>query len=288
VGESSWTCSECGHEPAVVDGFTAFAPEHAAAAPGFREELFAALAQVEAGSFWFRARSELVLWALKTYFPDCQRFMEIGCGTGFVLAGIQAANPQMELCGSEVFSAGLAFAAKRVPGARLYQMDARSIPFTAEFDVIGALDVLEHIEDDERVISEVARALRPGGGFLISVPQHPSLWSVQDKAAGHVRRYTARSLRRRIEAAGFEVVRATSFVSLLLPAMIIARRRPRSAAEFEGFDAIAELRQPKVVNDALLAIMRFETALIRQGVSLPVGGSLLMVARKPSAPEVRP
>ena len=288
VGERSWACSECGHEPAVVDGFTAFAPAHAAEGPGFREELFGALAEVEAESFWFRARSELVLWALRTYFPDCQRFMEIGCGTGFVLAGIRSANPEMELCGSEVFSAGLAFAAKRVPDARLYQMDARSIPFTAEFDVIGALDVLEHIDDDERVISEVARALRPGGGFLITVPQHPSLWSVQDDAAGHVRRYTARTLRRRIEAAGFEVVRATSFVSLLLPAMMIARRRPRAACGFEGFDATAELRQPKWVNDVLLAVMRIEASLIRRGISLPAGGSLLMVARKASAPEVRP
>jgi len=70
----------------------------------------------------------------------------------------------MELSGSEVFSAGLAFAAKRVPAARLYQMDARSIPFMAEFNVIGALGVLEHVDDDERVMSEVARALRPGGG----------------------------------------------------------------------------------------------------------------------------
>ena len=120
------------------------------------------------------------------------------------------------------------------------------------------------------------------------MPQHPSLWSAQDEAAGHFWRYTARSLGRKVVAAGFEVVRATSFVSLLLPAMIIARRRPRSAGEFEGFDATAELRQPKLVNDAFMAIMRIEASLIRRGMSLPVGGSLLMVARKASAPEFRP
>ena len=70
-------------------------------------------------------------------------------------------------------------------------MDARNIPFRDEFDVIGAFDVLEHIDEDVAVIDEVRKALRPGGGFLMSVPQHPALWSQQDERAFHVRRYTA-------------------------------------------------------------------------------------------------
>ena len=96
-------------------------------------------------------------------------------------------------------------------------MDARRIPFRDEFDVIGAFDVIEHIEEDVAVIDEVGRALRPGGGFVMTVPQHPALWSPQDEHAHHVRRYTAAGLRRKVEAAGFEVVRMTSFVRLLLP-----------------------------------------------------------------------
>ncbi len=272
----------------TIAGFKAFAPDLALENQGFREEYFGALAELEASNFWFRARNDLIVWALRTYFPDRRSFLEIGCGTGFVLAGIHAADPSIELSGSEIFSAGLAFAAARVPMAHFSQMDARHIPFRDEFDVIGAFDVLEHIEDDESVIAEVGRALRAGGGFLVTVPQHPSLWSQQDVHAHHVRRYTALELRRKIEAAGFDVMRMTSFVSLLLPMLIAARLRARGPRADDGFDAIDELRQPRAVNIALGAFMTIERSLIRRGLSFPAGGSLLMVARKRSETGGRP
>ncbi len=276
----AWVCDDCGSRPEVVDGFNAFAPSLAIENSGFREDYFGELAALEARSFWFRARNDLIVWAMRTYFPDCQRFLEIGCGTGFVLSGIRSAFPSAELSGSEIFSAGMAFAAKRVPSAQFYQMDARNIPFRDHFDVIGAFDVLEHIESDEAVLEEVGKALRPGGGVLMSVPQHPALWSPQDEHSFHVRRYTSTGLRRKLEAAGFEIVRMTSFVSLLLPMMLAARLRARESDPEAPFDVIAELRQPRAVNIALEAVMTIERILIRHGMSFPAGGSLLVVARK--------
>src|SRR5262249_5100894 len=151
---------------------------------------FDELASLEAASFWFRARNELILWALRTYAPETRRFLEIGCGTGFVLGAVRAAHPDAELVGTEIFGRGLTFAAGRVPGAELVQPEAGAIPFRGDFAAIGAFDALEHIDDDRRVIGEVVRALRPGGRFLVTVPQHPALWSSQDDAARHVRRYT--------------------------------------------------------------------------------------------------
>ena len=130
------------------------------------------------------------------------------------------------------------------------------------------------------MIAEVARALRPGGRFLLSVPQHPSLWSAQDEHAFHVRRYTAAGLRRKVEAAGFDVVRVTSFVSLLLPMMFASRKSRRAVSAEAEVDAMGDLRQPRAVNIALEAVMTMERALIRRGLSFPAGGSLLLVARK--------
>ena len=283
----AWTCDDCGSKPAVVGNFYAFAPTLASENTGFRREYFGELAMVEARNFWFRARSDLIVWAMTTYFPDCRRFLEIGCGTGFVLNGIWAAFPSAELSGSEIFSAGLEFAARRVPSAQFFQMDARSIPFRDEFDVVGAFDVLEHIDDDESVIAEVGKALRPGGGFLISVPQHRSLWSTQDEHAFHVRRYSATELCRKVEAAGFEVVRMTSFVSLLLPMMFASRLRLRKGKADSEFDAMAALRSPRAINMALEAVMMIERSLIRWGLSFPAGGSLLLVARKRNQAEDR-
>ena len=148
--DAAWRCADCGHSPTSIAGFPAFAPELASANSGFREDYFRDLAALEAGNFWFRARNKLIIWAMQTYRPDCERFLEVGCGTGFVLSGIRTAFPSAELSGSEIFSAGLAFAAERVPSATFYQMDARAIPFRDHFDVIGAFDVLEHIDDDRR------------------------------------------------------------------------------------------------------------------------------------------
>jgi SAM-dependent methyltransferase len=276
----AWICSDCGNRPEVIAGFNAFAPSMALKNEGFREAYFGELAALEAGNFWFRARNDLIVWAMKTYVPDCRSFLEVGCGTGFALSGIQAAFPSIELSGSEIFSAGLAFAAKRVPSAQFYQMDARSIPFREEFDVIGAFDVLEHIDDDEAVIGQIHKALRPGGGLLASVPQHKSLWSEQDVHAHHVRRYSAAELRRKVEAAGFDVVRMVSFVSLLLPMMFASRMRMREEKAESKFDALEALRMSRPVNTTLEAIMTIERAMIRHGLSFPAGGSLLLVARK--------
>jgi SAM-dependent methyltransferase len=280
--DDAWTCADCGNRPVTIEGFKAFAPDLASENAGFRAEYFDELARLEADNFWFRARNELIVWALQRYFPEARSFLEVGCGTGFVLSGIHAADPSLELSGSEIFSAGLALAATRVPSAHFSQMDARHIPYRDEFDVIGAFDVLEHIDEDEAVLAEIGRAVRPGGGFMATVPQHPSLWSLQDVHAHHVRRYTATGLRRKVEAAGFEVVRTTSFVSLLLPTLVAARFRTRGHRTDVGFDAMDELRQPSVLNSALEAVMTLERSLVRRGVSFPAGGSLLLVARMPT------
>ena len=81
-------------------------------------------------------------------------------------------------------------------------MDARNIPFESEFDVIGAFDVLEHINEDTEVLAQIYTALKAEGLMLISVPQHPWLWSSLDEYACHVRRYTALDIQQKIEAAG--------------------------------------------------------------------------------------
>jgi SAM-dependent methyltransferase len=248
-------------------------PPHASFDPAH----FARLYELEARSFWFRGRSDLIDWALRRYFPSARDFLEIGCGTGYVLSRLHEAFPALALTGSELFGEGLAFARQRLGGgARLLQLDATGLPFHAEFDAIGAFDVIEHIEDDASVLTNLHAALRPGGGLLVSVPQHAWLWSDTDVAACHVRRYSRRELRRKLETAGFELLRMTSFVSLLLPAMLLARRRRRAGmAEVE-----AELALPAPLNSIGYAMLRLEAWLVRLGIDLPAGGSLLAIARK--------
>src|SRR5205823_1532466 len=94
-------------------------------------------------------------------------------------------------------------------------------------DAIGAFDVLEHVYEDEAVLRQLYQALKPRGGLLLSVPQHPWLWSPVDDYSHHRRRYIASALAEEVERAGFRILRQTSFVSLLLPVVALSRWRGR-------------------------------------------------------------
>ena len=273
-----WKCPSCGSRPNQIEGFFAFAPELALENDGFPPESFNQLAELESRNFWFRARNQLIIWAIQRYFPQVRDFLEIGCGTGFVLSGIEKAFPDMRLTGCEVYANGLKNASSRLKRTNLIQMDARAMPFEKEFDLVGCFDTLEHIEEDEAVLAQINKVLRPGGGVILTVPQHPALWSYVDEYSCHVRRYTRKELIQKMNAAGFTVKRCTSFVSLLLPLMLMSR--VGNAPKKENFDPTAELRINATINTALEKILDFERLLIRAGVNFPAGGSLLMLAIK--------
>ncbi len=271
-----WRCPECHSKPARHLGFLSFAPEISADKVGFKADYFSQLAEMEEKNFWFRTRNHLLTWAMQTHFPGAQSFLEIGCGTGFVLQGLRSAFPGLKLAGSEVLFEGLPFTSQRIPDATLFQMDARRIPFENEFDVIGAFDVLEHIQEDEIVLQQMHQAVKPGGGIMITVPQHQWLWSEMDRVSSHFRRYVRTELRQKVQTVGFRVVGGTSFVSLLLPLMIGARLAKRR----EVTDDMSELRIGRMLNGCLEKILGLERWLIRAGISFPVGGSLLAIAQK--------
>ncbi len=275
---AGWRCPKCGSSPKLESGFLAFAPEMSTEAKGFTREIFASLANLESRNFWFRSRNKLIAWAMARYFPHAKDVLEIGCGTGFVLSDLEALFPAMRLAGSDVQISGLARAARRIKSAALFQMDARRMPFEDEFDVIGAFDVLEHIKEDEQVLVQMHRAVKSGGGIMLTVPQHMFLWSEQDVQAHHVLRYDADALVAKVRRAGFEVERSTSFVSLLLPLMMLSRRAKWFSSRKP--DPTDELRVFGPLNFLLERVLDVERAWILLGGRFPLGGSLLIVARK--------
>lgn len=270
-------CPICHYQPQMQGGVILYAPALAREGGGFREEYFEELFRLEAGYFWFQARNRLINYALNKYAADFQSFLEIGCGTGYVLSGIAAEHPNASLQGAELFTAGLRFSAIRQPKVRFMQMDARKIPFADEFDTIGAFDVLEHIEEDEKVLQQIHNALKPCGIMLLTVPQHPWLWSKVDDYACHVRRYSAKELHAKVERSGFKILRSTSFVFSLLPAMWLSRFARGGENEI---DPVAEFRISSWLNKLLELVMRAELFMIRMGINLPLGGSRLLVARR--------
>lgn len=275
---NNWLCINCGHEPGQINGFYQFASEIEITDVNYPAEAFSQLSQIEANHFWFLARNKLIAWAFKKYFATAQNFLEIGCGTGFVLLGLQQAFPTLKTFGSEIHVNGLQVAANRVGKANLFQMDAHKIPFKEEFDVIGSFDVLEHIENDASILGQIFQALKPRGGLILTVPQHPFLWSQTDEAAGHVRRYTKKELKVKLAKAGFTILAMRSFVSLLFPAMLLSRLTMNHNKK--EFDLKDEFVLNKNLNALFSMMMSCEIAAIKLGLRFPFGGSLLVIAQK--------
>lgn len=275
---SVWECPVCGDTPPQRGGFMAFAPALAAQNDGFNPELFERYAAVEAGHFWFVGRNAILTDCMLRYFAHAKNILEIGCGTGFVLASTRQTFPAAQLSGSDIFTEGLSYARARVPDAFLFQMDACHIPYRDEFDLIGSFDVLEHIEDDRGALGQMYLACQKNGGLILTVPQHRWLWSRTDDYAHHKRRYTRAELRDKVERAGFRVDYMSSFVSLLLPVMLASRLLQKSAEAADQMDAGFKIG--RLANSVLGAVMKAERWLIAHGISFPLGGSLLLVARK--------
>jgi SAM-dependent methyltransferase len=234
------------------------------------------LMAAEPWHFWFRARRQLVIWALRSHFPRFRSVLDVGCGTGFVLGELQRSSPGLLLAGCDILFDAVRCARRRLEGIGLFEADVQCLPLRRQFDAIMALDVIEHLDDDESALGEMFRGLNPGGGVVITVPQHDWLWSAVDDFSQHRRRYSRSDLIAKMTAAGFEVLRCTSFFTSTLPLVALQRLRPSRV-----FDPVAELRISRAANAIVAALLQPEWLLIRAGVSLPVGGSLLVVARRP-------
>ena len=123
------------------------------------------LSAVEEESFWFRSRNRLIIQLVTEFAELGGRFLEIGCGTGFVLRAL-ARECGQQVTGTELFAEGLEYAQHRVPEADFAEIDARVIPYEGAFDVVGAFDVLEHIDMTLALCSVCTAPYGPPASFF--------------------------------------------------------------------------------------------------------------------------
>lgn len=254
----------------------------------YESDLFTPLFAVEDRHFWFQARNrvlEAAVAPLEAGWPDGYRALEVGCGTGFVLRLLERLCRRGEVGGLDPYEEGLELARQRVQ-CPVVRGDVFNWPFDQPFHLIGLFDVLEHLEDDFGALCQLRKGLAQDGRLVLTVPAHMSLWSYADSCAHHCRRYGESDLTAVLRKAGFEVEYLTQFMGLLYPLAWLGRRSGRGvpgadpARDRERF--LKELRIVPVVNGVLRWLLSREAFFVRRRWRLPLGTSLLAIAR-PSA-----
>lgn len=235
------------------------------------------LYNLEETYWWFVGRRLLVRQMVEHYAGRANlRLLDAGCGTGGTLSRMVGLG---DLHGFDYSEFALGFCRQR-GFSLLAAGDLTALPYrTGVFDVVLSCDVLEHVDDDHLGLAEMVRTLQPGGHLVLTLPAHTFLWSEHDEALSHRRRYSAKQLRRMLEEAGLEVVKLSPVVTVaFLP--ILAFRLLQRLSPHRSDEPKTDLRElPRPLNNLLVGVLRLENWLLR-GLNLPVGTSLVAVARK--------
>jgi SAM-dependent methyltransferase len=258
----------------------------------FEPEDIAALASFEAGHYWHLARRKVLLDALPVVGPDA-RLIDVGCGPGTTTTFFNGHQRTVDY--ADVHPEGLQLAAalaarelgsEAASRLRFLQLDICADPLPTGYAGVLLLDVIEHLPDDVAALRNVRAGLNAGDHLVVTVPAFPRLWSRFDEIARHKRRYTLATARAAVEAAGFEVERATYFFApLFIAASVVQFGRElrnklpaRWRAHDDGLEGLMETRTSPLLTKMLVWLLDLERPIIRRG-RLPFGTSVLCVAR---------
>lgn len=244
------------------------------------EHYYSEYFEVEDRHWWFVGRRRIFMRLLDRHLgpagAEARRVLDAGCGSGTMLRHL-ARYGEAEGMDAD----GRAVAACRRRGIeRVRQVESLPLPWDdGTFDLVTALDVLEHADEDGALLRELRRVTRPGGLLLVSVPAFAWLWGAQDELSHHKRRYTAGELEERIRDAGLEPRRVSYFNTLLFAPIAAVRllRRLRPPRELRSD---FELTKPGRLNDALARVFAAEAPLVDR-LRLPFGVSILALAARP-------
>ena len=263
-------CDTCGISFNRVDGVW-YSSEPIKPPGSFTPSRCRHLLEIERDHFWFLARDKLIEILLSSLLLDGDSdLLELGCGSGRMLPSMAATN--CNVIAVDAYPELLAHARNRCQEATLIQADVGDLPLAdAQFDIVLALDVLEHVEPD-LLLSEARRVARPGGRIIISVPASSYLWSEADTEAGHRCRYNRFMLFNELARNGWIPAGYTYYQFFLYPVIWLSRRFIYKKTKIER-------HPPRWFSAVSCAINTFEASCLR-GLSLPWGSSLLMWARR--------
>lgn len=250
------------------------------------KQIYHDLAAAGGGYWWNRGRQHLVLGLIKRYsgrkLPDPgYKILDVGCAAGGTLQFLQ---PWGEVWGLDCSAEAIALCrAWGQPAERLVQADATFLePFASDtFNLVTAVEILEHLKQPETALASIRRVLKPGGLLILTVPADQRLWSERDQRLAHQHRYTVKELALAVSGAGFEVLKASyanAFYYWPYRWLLAFRRR------FQR-EAVPRIRTNTYLphpwlSSLFTAALKLETRIILAG-KLPWGVSAVCAARKP-------
>lgn len=230
---------------------------------------------MEKEHWWFQARKDIVLKLISLHIELKKNFkiMDIGCGTGMMLEEIKN-KFSITAIGIDNSEEAVRFSKKR--GLNIILSSAEKIEQNSEsIDLIMALDLIEHIENDIASLKEFNRVLKKNGYVLLTVPAFNCLTSAHDVINEHKRRYQLGELKNKVEEAGFKVIKISYYNSLLfLPILIVKVIKKITIDKHDHLK-----KENYIVNAVLNKIFSSETFLLKY-FDLPIGASIICLAKK--------
>lgn len=245
-----------------------------------RTDLYKEMYQLEANYWWHVAKRQLVKVLISNLKlkPHKTSLVDVGCGTGKFLEEMDKWANWEQLIGLDGADEALKFTRRR-KAAQVKKADfEKRLPLADNsVDIITSLDVVEHIADDENLILEIGRILKPGGVVIITVPAHQWMWTYWDDILGHKRRHTRKSVSRLMKLANLETLKLSYFYSYLLPVALVFRFLKCKTGNAGKSDFVT---LPEWLNQALIKMAQLETWIINY-INIPIGLSVVCLAQKP-------
>lgn len=238
---------------------------------------FTHMAATESTHWWFVGRRAVIDALLDGIsLPASGQILEAGCGTGGNLASLSRRG---QIRAFEPHIDALAFARAKHPEIPISEASLpHPLPYEpGSFDLVAALDVLEHVDNDVDAAQALTGLVRPGGWLLVTVPAHQALWGSHDRRLHHMRRYSRRQVLSLFATPDMELIRFTPFNLILSPIAIVYRAAERAL----GIDLGNQERLPPAILNTLLArTFAFESRLLRRGARVPFGLSYAAIFRR--------
>ena len=242
------------------------------------DDLLELTGRAEATHFWFRGFRRFVLPVIADVAGGRRDLLilDCGCGTGHNLALLR---PYGRAFGFDLTQAGLVRA--RAAGHAVVRGDVARIPFpSCRFDMASSFDVLQCVHGDAAAVAEMARVIRPGGALILTLAALEVLRGDHSEAWHEVRRYTPAMARALVESAGLRIERLSFLFASIFPLMLGVRSVQRVLRPFRALRADTDIGVPSGPVNAMLSGLLAAEAAVARRMPMPVGSSLLVVARK--------